>query len=377
MTGVESRATIRATGVPRSVMTMSLPSRAASIHRPRWALSSVTATSMSQVYITPGHGTYRWRPHSSSTRDSAADAVNAAVDVQACLAEVLPVRIGLHTGEAELRDGDYFGSTLNRCARLMGVAHGRQVVVSEATAGLVRDRDDLRDLGEHRLRDLSRAGRVWQVGGGEFGALRPLTLDAARTNLPLLGNAFVGRRSELEAIAKDLGEMRLVTLTGVGGVGKTRLALQVAGEVLPRFAHGVWLCELAAASNGDDIAQVVASALGVVQRQPMTLAESIVDFLRTQELLVVLDNCEHLLDAAAELVDGVLAGASKVRILATSREGFGIADEQVRPVRSLAVSNEHPESSDAVVLFATRAQAVDPDFVLDASAPRAASTPMR
>ena len=119
------------------------------------------------------------------------------------------------------------------------------------------------------------------------------------------------------------------------------------------------------------MAQVVALALGVVQRQPMTLAESIVDFLRTQELLVVLDNCEHLLDAAAELVDGVLAGASKVRILATSREGFGIADEQVRPVRSLAVSNEHPESSDAVVLFATRAQAVDPDFVLDASAPPA------
>ena len=194
---------------------------------------------------------------------SAADACAAAVDAQARLVGVLPVRIGLHTGEAELRDGDYFGSTLNRCARLMAIAHGGQIVSSEATASLVRERDDLRDLGEHRLRDLSRAERVWQVGGGEFAALRSLT--AASTNLPLLGNAFVGRVAELEAIVNELAVSRLVTLTGVGGVGKTRLALQVAAEVLPRFADGVWLCELAAASSAEEMAHVVALALGVVQ----------------------------------------------------------------------------------------------------------------
>ena len=295
---------------------------------------------------------------------SAADAVHAALDAQARLADVLPVRVGLHTGEAELRDGDYFGSTLNRCARLMGIAHGGQVVVSEATAALVRERDDLHDLGEHRLRDLSRAERVWQVGVGAFAALRSLT--AASTNLPLLLSSFVGRDAEMAELVAAVGDSRLVTLTGVGGVGKTRLALQVAAEVLPRFADGVWLCELAAAANDDDMVQVVALALGVVQRQQMTLGESIVDSSRNRELLVVLDNCEHLLDAATDLVEDMLAGAPKVRVLATSREGFGIPGETVRPLRSLAVADRSGQSSDAVVLFAERARAVVPSFVLDA-----------
>src|SRR4029450_12756642 len=128
---------------------------------------------------------------------SASDAVNAAVEAQARLVDGLPARMGLHTGEAERREGDYFGSTLNRCARLMGVAHGGQIVCSESTASLVRDRDDLRDLGEHRLRDLSRAERVWQVGGGEFSALR--SLDTARTNLPLQLSSFGGRAGGGEA----------------------------------------------------------------------------------------------------------------------------------------------------------------------------------
>jgi hypothetical protein len=165
---------------------------------------------------------------------SAADAVNAAVDTQARLADVLPVRMGLHTGQAELRDGDYFGTTLNRYARSMDVARGRQIVSSEATAALVRDRGDLRDLGEHRLRDLSRAERVFQVGGGECAALR--SLDSLPTNLWAQLSSFVGRGAELVEVAAASRESRLVTLTGVGGVGKTRLALQVAAEVLPQFA---------------------------------------------------------------------------------------------------------------------------------------------
>ena len=220
------------------------------------------------------------------------------------------------------------------------------------------------DLGEHRLRDLDRPMQVFQVGDGGFEPLR--SLDSMPGNLPLLGTSFVGREAELAAVAKDLGTARLVTLTGVGGVGKTRLALQVAAELAPGFAEGAWMCELAAAATGDDMAQVIAAALGVVQRTQMTLAESIVDFLRTRQMLVVLDNCEHLLDAATMLAEAILAAAPGVRILATSREGLGIADERVRPLRSLAVSAEVPEGSDAVVLFADRARAVDPDFVLDA-----------
>ena len=161
---------------------------------------------------------------------------------------------------------------------------------------------ELVDLGEHRLRDLDRPMRVFQVGDGGFEPLR--SLDALPGNLPLLGTSFVGREVELAAVAKELGAARLVTLTGVGGVGKTRLALQVAAELAPGFADGAWICELAAAATGDDMAQVVAAALGVVQRQQMTLAESIVDFLRTRQMLVVLDNCEHLLDAAADVGRG-------------------------------------------------------------------------
>jgi hypothetical protein len=174
--------------------------------------------------------------------------------------------------------------------------------------------------------------QVFKVGGWSFGALR--SLDVLPGNLPLLASSFVGREAEMAAVAKALGVSGLVTLTGVGGVGKTRLALQVVAEMAPAFVDGAWICELAAAATGDDMAQVVASALGVVQRQQMSLAESIVDFLRTRQMLVVLDNCEHLLDPAAGLVEMVLAAAGGVRVLATSREGLGIPAEHMQPLRS-------------------------------------------
>ena len=273
--------------------------------------------------------------------------------------------MGLHTGEAELRDGDYFGTAVNRAARLMAVGHGGQVLCSSATAEMVGEAVILVDLGEHRLRDLDRPVQVFQVGGGTFAPLR--SLDVLPGNLPSLPSSFVGRQAELAAVAKELGTARLVTLTGVGGVGKTRLALQVAAELLPGFADGAWLCELAAAANADELAQVVAIALGVVQRQQMTLEASIVDFLRPRQMLVVLDNCEHLLDAAAGLAEAILAGAPGVRVLATSREGLGIPGEHVWPLRSLSVASDLAEAgqSDAVTLFAERAQAVHPEFVLD------------
>jgi class 3 adenylate cyclase len=278
---------------------------------------------------------------------SASDAVNAAVYAQQGLHGVFQVRMGLHTGEAELRDGDYFGSTLNRCARLMGIAHGGQIVCSAATVELVRDRDDLRDLGEHRLRDLSRAERVWQVGDGEFAALR--SLDMARTNLPLQLSSFVGRASEVEALAALLAEHRLVTLTGVGGVGKTRLALEVGAEVLPLFADGVWVVELAPLAHDELVLQTIAEVLGVAAQTGEPLANTLVSRLKAKLLLVIIDNCEHVLSPVARFVDRLAASAPGVRVLATSREPLGVSAERVRAVPPLV------EGTEAVELFIDRA----------------------
>jgi len=307
----------------------------------------------------------------------AGDALAAATGAQSGLGverwpdgATIRVRMGVHSGEVEERGGDYFGTAVNRAARLMAVGHGGQVLMSAVTAGLVEGDVEVTDLGEHRLRDLERPMRVFQVGPGGFEPLR--SLDGLPGNLPSLASSFVGRRKELAAVAKELGTHRLVTLTGTGGVGKTRLALQVAAELAPRFADGAWICELAAAADAHELAQVVAIALGVVQRQHMSLVGSIVDFLRTRELLVVLDNCEHLLNPAAGLAQSILAGAPGVRILATSREGLAVPEEHVRPLRPLTVAGDVASAltGEAVVLFGERARAVDPDFTLDeASAP--------
>ena len=303
---------------------------------------------------------------------AASEAVRAALAATEVLAaETWPteapirVRMGLHTGEAEVRDGDYFGTAVNRAARLMAVGHGGQVLCSQATAALVDAEVGLVDLGEHRLRDLDRPMRVFQVGGGSFPPLR--SLDVLPGNLPSLASSFVGRHKELAEVAKELGAARLVTLTGVGGVGKTRLALQVAAELLPGFGDGAWVCELATAADPNELAQVVAIAMGIAQRPQMTLVESIVDFLRARELLVVLDNCEHVLDAAAGLAEAMLAGALRVRVLATSREGLGVIGERMWPLRSLPVATEDGDAaaSEAVTLFTARAEAADPRFVLN------------
>jgi predicted ATPase/class 3 adenylate cyclase len=289
----------------------------------------------------------------------------------------LRVRMGLHTGVAEQRGDDYFGPTLNRAARLMAVAHGGQVVCSHATADLARDvlaEVEFLDLGEHRLRDLSRAERVFQVcAAGLRSAFAPLqSVDAFPGNLPVQTSSFVGRSAEVRATIKALGESRMVTLTGVGGVGKTRLAVQVAGEVLPEYPDGAWLCELASAGDGEAMVQLIAATLGVQPHQGLSLAGSIRQFLEAKCLLLVLDNCEHLLDAAGRIADDILHFCPRVRILATSREGLGVEGEHNRVVRSLAlpeVSSGPGDAmaSDAVRLFADRAHAFSAEFSLDAS----------
>jgi predicted ATPase len=322
--------------------------------------------------VTEAHGGYVFATGGdgfAAAFTRAGTAAAAALDAQRALGSAqwpdgahLKVRMAMHTGEAEERDGDYFGTAVNRAARLMAVAHGGQLVCSSVTAALLEG-VELIDLGEHRLRDLTAPQRVFQVGTGVFPPLR--SLDALPGNLPHAVSSFVGREDELSALAEAVRTDRLVTITGVGGVGKTRLALQAAAGAVAAFTDGAWLCELAAASTGEELAQVVAVALGVVQRPQMTLVASIVDFLRSRDALVVLDNCEHLLDAAAAVAEAVLTGAPRVHVLATSREGLGVQGEQVWPLRSLRLDEGLSGTSEAVELFATRARSADSGFLLD------------
>jgi predicted ATPase/class 3 adenylate cyclase len=312
---------------------------------------------------------------------TAHDAVEAAIEAQRAIGAEswdavgpLRVRMGVHTGEAQHRDGDYYGTAVNRAARLMAVAHGGQLLVSDATERLLGDAGEsfeLVDLGEHRLRDLAQASRVFQVVATELGREFPplRSMEAFPGNLPVQLTSFVGRDDELVLLAKMMGASRLVTLTGVGGVGKTRLALQVAAELLPRFPDGVWFCELATASDDELMFQAVADAVGARQREGMSIADSVVEYLRDREVLVVLDNCEHLLTDAAWLASSMLQRCPEVRILATSREGLGVGGEQLVALPSLSVPAASADAdamtaSEAIWLFVDRAAAVRSGFTL-------------
>jgi predicted ATPase/class 3 adenylate cyclase len=315
---------------------------------------------------------------------TAHDAVTAAVAAQGELladdwdiTETVRVRMGIHTGEAEVRDGDYNGGAVNRAERLMSVAHGGQIVVSAATQELLHDalpeKYGFIDLGEHRLRDMGRPERLYQVTHPdlerEFPPLR--SLYAFPGKLPVQLTSFVGREGEQAGIAQALDDWRIVTVTGTGGVGKTRLALQVAAQVLPRFRDGAWICELAVASDEDTMGQVVAAALGVSQRPGRSLVESIADYLRSNELLLVLDNCEQILGPVATLAERVLRECPGARILATSREALGVGGEHVWPLRPLPVPAttraDTNAAADAEVLFVERAEGARATFTLDGS----------
>jgi predicted ATPase len=290
---------------------------------------------------------------------SARAAINAAVAAQRRLG--LPVRMGVATGEAECRGDDYFGPVLNRTARVMAAGHGGQILVAASTAAIVSG-VDLFDWGEHRLRDLSGVEHLFQVRAEglavEFAPLR--TVDSVPGNLPMQTTSFVGRDLAVKDLCELVRAHRLVTLTGVGGVGKTRLALQVAAELTGEFADGVWLIELAPVVDRSAVADAVATALGVTAPAGSSIAASVALALSGRRLLVVLDNCEHVLESSADLVEAILSGASTVQVLATSREGLGVAAEQLWPVPSLDV-RAGPASA-AVELFVERAEAVNPAF---------------
>ena len=220
-------------------------------------------------------------------------AVDAAVAAQRALE--LPVRMGLATGEAELREGDYFGAVLNRAARVMAAGHGEQILLAESTAGLLGG-VDLIDLGPRRLRDLPTPVQVFQVQADglrtDFPALR--ALDVSPGNLRPASTTFIGRESEVAVLQAAVKAHRLVTLTGVGGVGKTRLALEVAGRLVDEFPDGVWVFELAAVADPAAVPDAVAAVLGITQQPGKSVAESVAAALEGRVRLLVFDNCEHV-----------------------------------------------------------------------------------
>src|SRR5262245_18337916 len=313
--------------------------------------------------------------------EHASQAVACALEIQRGLHEAdwpsgceLRVRLALHSGEALLRDaGNYVEPVLNRCARLRAVAHGGQTLLSRATYELVAERlpegASLRPLGSHRLRDLARAEEVFELAHPDLpSAFPPLdSLDALPNNLPLALSSFVGRELELDELARLLGKDRLVTLTGAGGCGKTRLALQATSESLERFPDGAWWVDLAPLAEEELVGAAVAGALGVRPLPGMTELQACTAYLASRRALLVLDNCEHLAVACASAVEELLMGASEVVVLATSRAPLGVTGETDWRVPPLSLPGEEGEGladSDAVALFVERAAKVRPGFAL-------------
>jgi predicted ATPase/class 3 adenylate cyclase len=284
--------------------------------------------------------------------------------------EQVRVRMGVHTGEAEESPAGPVGLDVHRAARIAGVAHGGQVLLSEAAAALLRDSlptgAGLRDLGVHRLKDLGRPERLFQLTaaglGSDFPPLRSLGNPTLLNNLPVELSTFIGRDAEVKQVRSLVESARLVTLTGSGGAGKTRLSLQAAAELLDETGDGVWLVELATVTDPGAVPSAIAAVLGISAQPGREILDTLTDALVPQRLLIVLDNCEHLIDACAKTADAILRRCPHVHLLATSREPLGIAGETIYRVPSLSLPPEDEagsspaELSDAVVLFLDRAR---------------------
>jgi len=292
----------------------------------------------------------------------------------------MKVRMALHTGGAESRDGDYFGPVLNRVSRLLAAAHGGQILLTLATEELVRDHlpeaVSMRDLGERRLRDLNRPERVFQVAApdlpADFPALR--SLEIFPNNLPVQLTSFIGREKEMLEVRRLLGTTHLLTLTGTGGTGKTRLSVQVAADMLDQFPDGVWLIELATIDEAAQVASAIAAPLRVREEAEEEMLATLTNFLRNKRLMLILDNCEHLVAESARIAETLLRACPGLQILASSREPLGIAGERTWPVPSLSIPEswreeirgEHAAERlteyESVRLFIDRATAVRPGF---------------
>ena len=311
---------------------------------------------------------------------TAAGAAAAAIEGQLGLASSadttgIAVRMVLCTGEAEARDGDYFGLVLSRAARLVRAAHGGQILAAGTTALLLRDSlsppATLRDLGRCRLKDLHDAEHVWQLVHPDLPSEFPplAALDAVPNNLPLLLTSFIGRERELAQIQEMLRSGRMVTLTGAGGCGKTRLALQAAAHLAVSFPDGAWLVELAALSDGALLPAAAAAALGAAIPAGSDPASALLEWAAGRELLLLLDNCEHLLEDCASLAESLLRRCPRVRILATSREPLQIAGERRCRVPSLSLPDDPGDwrllaESESGRLFQERARAASEGFAI-------------
>ncbi len=294
--------------------------------------------------------------------------------------EEVRVRMGLHTGEATVAPTGIVGLDVHKAARIAAVAHGGQVLVSEACAMLVRDllKDgvSLRDLGSHRLKDLGRPEELFQLEATgletDFPPIKTLDNPLLKHNLPVQLTTFVGRDAELAELSELVEANRMVTLTGPGGCGKTRLALQVASGLLDGSGAGVWFVDLAPLTDQDLVASTVASVFHLKESSATSVSDALHEALASRDLLIVLDNCEHVIDACAKLADGLLRACPDVHVLATSREPLGIDGEHVYTVPSLALLPADGDATaaygaDAVQLFANRARTHSRSFVLDES----------
>lgn len=312
--------------------------------------------------------------------DSASPALAAAAGIQRELSATsipkiggLRVRIGVHSGEAEQRGDDYFGPPLNRVARLMSVGHGGQTLVSLVTARLAEadESPELLDLGEHRLRDLGRPEHIFQLKAASTDGFPPLrTLDARLNNLPVIPTSFIGRETELAELTDVLRHSRLVTVTGVGGAGKTRLVLQAAAESSSDFPAGVWLVLLGALIDPELLDEAVMESLGIEQPTGTKPRQALLEHLSGREMLLILDNCEHLVTAVADLATDILTHSPECVLLTTSRELLGVSGEAAFGLRSMSlpkreVNAERLMSFDAARLFVERATAVDHHFSLE------------
>jgi predicted ATPase/class 3 adenylate cyclase len=313
------------------------------------------------VFVTAGDGF-------CAAFSSAVDAVSAAVESQRALrgTDGMPfaVRMALHTGESIERDRTYHGAEVNRAARLTALAHGGQVLVSGTAEVLVRGRVALRPLGDHLLRGLRGTVPVFQVMADglptEFPVLR--SVDHVAGNLPRQVSSLVGRDALVDDVAALVRSERLVTLTGVGGVGKTRLAIEVGAELAGEFEDGSWLVELAGISDPSAVPAAVATALGITPQGNTSLTHTVADTLAGRRVLLILDNCEHVRGQAAAVIEAILRRAGHTKVLATSREALGVPGESVTVVPPLPT--EGGISSDAVTLFVDRARSARHDFEL-------------
>ena len=321
--------------------------------------------------------------------DTAQDATASALEAQRALHAAsweaigeMKVRMALHTGAAEHRDGDYFGQALNRVSRILSSAHGGQVLLSLPTQELVRDLlpmgVQLRPLGEHRLRDLARPEQLFQLVTSDLPAHFPplRSLESVPNNLPVQLTSFIGREREMAEVKRLLASTHLLTLTGMGGTGKTRLSLQVAADLFEQFSDGVWFVEFATIEDASLVVETVAAALDLRQEPGRPLAATLASFLRPKQLLLILDNCEHVVAACARLAESLLRACPQLRILASSREPLGIAGETAWPLQPLSLPDhwreivagpdaiERLSKYEAVRLFIDRATIARPAFQL-------------